>query len=107
MSVAKVGTGHGLSRRLPRRENGPHCPGPHAQHPSGPQLTEYKENADGEQDHSKHQPPDPQALVIWGEETQGLVPATLREGGSLFSSPSPMYMCPSQHTHPRAQQCSP
>lgn len=64
------------------------CPqenGPRTQNLPGPQLTEYKENSDGEQDHSKHQSPDPQALVICGEDTQRF----LRGSGEGAASVAP------------------
>jgi len=92
VSVAGVGTVHGLSRQPPATRMAPTALA------HTPQLTEYKKNADSEQDHGEHQPPDPQALVICGEETEGLVPGGLREGSSLFRSPSHTPAHPSPRT---------
>lgn len=85
----------------PHHRNSPCCPCLPAQHPPHPQLTEYEENAHGEQDHGEHQPPDPQALVIWEGETQG---SFLRGSGKAAAPLLPLAHtlpppCPAMLTH--------
>lgn len=59
---------------------------------TAPQLTEYEEDADSEQDHGKHQPTNPQALVICGKERDTLLLGSGK--GSIF--------CSSPHMHSNA-----
>lgn len=51
----------------------PHENSPEGQQLPPPLLTEYEQDANSEQDHGKNQAPNPQALVICREETQGLL----------------------------------
>lgn len=77
--------------------NSPCCPSLPAQHPQAPQLTEDEENAHGEQDHSEHQPPDPQALVIWEGDTQGSFLLASGRGGLFAARGTPT---PTPHAQP-------